>query len=1097
MPAHRPAPRGPLQRKCACGNHNRGGGECVACSTKNVGLQRKLMIGGSNDPLEQEADRAVEQVLATTMRAAVGGARPSIHRHASQPTGQLDAAPDSVDQVLANPGRPLEPALRLDMEQRFGHDFSRVRVHSGAAAEQSARDVSAHAYTVGQNIVFGAGRLAPGMQEGRRLLAHELAHVVQQSDADGRRADQDNAKRELSPARGSFPVGNQVTTAPLRRSEITTGSAAVVRFTLGADVAFALAAIAWSRTLRAPLDDQGIALLREVALQKDESVDDNERMFIAALLDPANATKWHAEGAPRWGRRSNSRQPPLPPRAGHGCAISDAPPPPRGCSCEDPPDEAGRAMEFDRTIVDLAGPFAATARDALAIADQANMRHEALYFAMLNGASDSTPGDRAFAGAVYAIARHEGLSIAADLMAGRFKVDQVARASLPKNAAGMYQPTANPGGWKGDTLYLPSDQRFLSLEGQATIVHELTHASQDASSTSSAKVPVVDAELPALRAEAAFYLDAIAKRSGPARERAVLEIAKAVRLPALLCAVLEATEVLENATALAALKELHAKVQSDGYPATALSFGAAEFAALLGGLTSRDEDLRGEANTKLEKMIHKAIASDYTGIEPGRDDGFRGESALDATAGAGPGAPRLQRQPDGGGDKRPAVDKIRFIVGGDVTVEFVQRAKKLAKRRIAKTEELELHDLALKGDDTVSDAERLFIAALADPANAKRVAEAKTEVNDEVELSFPRDTATRTRVREVSDLRRPGFARDVTAARDETLQAGLRLDFTKAAAAFAKAERAAEAQILKLAGSAKGRARDVLAFARERGILAHAILEAMINGGSDSTAGDMVAAGAVYAIAEAAGHELADALRRGRIKVDQKKKLDSGVEGFEARALYVPTASDLRRDHGPSLLKGDTMYVPSSFDIDNLADRGTVIHELQHANDDRKAAATGPLAKTSVVELEVAAYTAGARYTLQEIQRQPTGKTRTAAIAKVAEQWDGKRVAAAALASRTDPRSTPGKWIEVKGSALQGIAREVFAAVTDKRSIESTIGSLEDLMPQKLEELVSTLKGEITRGGAVDPSDQIFLDSLSGESMLDTIDRRPPPSRGP
>ena len=67
------------------------------------------------------------------------------------------------------------------MEPRFGYDFSRVRVHSGAAAEQSAKDVNAHAYTVAHDIVFGAARFNPLSDEGRRLLAHELTHVVQQS----------------------------------------------------------------------------------------------------------------------------------------------------------------------------------------------------------------------------------------------------------------------------------------------------------------------------------------------------------------------------------------------------------------------------------------------------------------------------------------------------------------------------------------------------------------------------------------------------------------------------------------------------------------------------------------------------------------------------------------------------------------------------------------------------------------------------------------------------------------------------------------------------------------------------------------------------
>ena len=107
--------------------------------------------------------------------------RPYIQRYTGQATGQTDSAPASVDRVLASSGRPLEPALQQDMEQRFGHDFSQVRVHSGAAAEQSARDVNAHAYTVGHDMVFGTGQFAPGTHEGRRLIAHELAHVVQRA----------------------------------------------------------------------------------------------------------------------------------------------------------------------------------------------------------------------------------------------------------------------------------------------------------------------------------------------------------------------------------------------------------------------------------------------------------------------------------------------------------------------------------------------------------------------------------------------------------------------------------------------------------------------------------------------------------------------------------------------------------------------------------------------------------------------------------------------------------------------------------------------------------------------------------------------------
>ena len=93
---------------------------------------------------------------------------------------ESNGAPPIVHEVLTSAGQPLDSETRDFMELRFGHAFSNVRVHSDAAAAQSARSVNAKAYTVGQNIVFGANRFAPDTREGRRLLAHELTHVVQQ-----------------------------------------------------------------------------------------------------------------------------------------------------------------------------------------------------------------------------------------------------------------------------------------------------------------------------------------------------------------------------------------------------------------------------------------------------------------------------------------------------------------------------------------------------------------------------------------------------------------------------------------------------------------------------------------------------------------------------------------------------------------------------------------------------------------------------------------------------------------------------------------------------------------------------------------------------
>ena len=83
------------------------------------------------------------------------------------------------------PGRPLEPDTRMFFERRFGHDFSRVRVHADDTAASSARSAAAMAYTLGADIVFGAGMYRPDSPSGTRLLAHELAHVVQQDRGGG------------------------------------------------------------------------------------------------------------------------------------------------------------------------------------------------------------------------------------------------------------------------------------------------------------------------------------------------------------------------------------------------------------------------------------------------------------------------------------------------------------------------------------------------------------------------------------------------------------------------------------------------------------------------------------------------------------------------------------------------------------------------------------------------------------------------------------------------------------------------------------------------------------------------------------------------
>src|SRR5260370_42118907 len=92
--------------------------------------------------------------------------------------------PTIVNEVLSRgDGQPLDSTTRSFMEHRFGHDFSRVRIHTNEYASASAHAVNALAYTVGRDVVFEREQYAPETEAGRRLLAHELTHVVQQREA--------------------------------------------------------------------------------------------------------------------------------------------------------------------------------------------------------------------------------------------------------------------------------------------------------------------------------------------------------------------------------------------------------------------------------------------------------------------------------------------------------------------------------------------------------------------------------------------------------------------------------------------------------------------------------------------------------------------------------------------------------------------------------------------------------------------------------------------------------------------------------------------------------------------------------------------------
>lgn len=180
-----PARGGILQRKCACGSHTIAGGECAECAKKKSGLQRKLTMGASNDPLEREAERVTGQVMAAPVHNAISDAPPHIQRYGEQSTGQMNAEPASVSPAFAGSGRLLEGALQQDMEQRFGHDFSQV--YTSTKTVEPAGAVNASAYTRRSDSVFWSGQYIPetsALENGYTLPVHKNAAVDEEPAGD-------------------------------------------------------------------------------------------------------------------------------------------------------------------------------------------------------------------------------------------------------------------------------------------------------------------------------------------------------------------------------------------------------------------------------------------------------------------------------------------------------------------------------------------------------------------------------------------------------------------------------------------------------------------------------------------------------------------------------------------------------------------------------------------------------------------------------------------------------------------------------------------------------------------------------------------------
>ncbi len=165
-------------------------------------IQAKLKVETSHDAFESEADAIAERIVSMPATQAVKNEKPvAVQRKCAdckeeekkvqrKPADEKkdavktetvkNEAPAVVKEVLKSEGKPLDKEVRNFMEPRFGADFSQVKIHTDTKANKSAEVINAKAFTVGKNIVFGAGQYQPNTTRGKKLIAHELVHVLQQ-----------------------------------------------------------------------------------------------------------------------------------------------------------------------------------------------------------------------------------------------------------------------------------------------------------------------------------------------------------------------------------------------------------------------------------------------------------------------------------------------------------------------------------------------------------------------------------------------------------------------------------------------------------------------------------------------------------------------------------------------------------------------------------------------------------------------------------------------------------------------------------------------------------------------------------------------------
>ncbi|WP_354667420.1 eCIS core domain-containing protein [Pseudotamlana agarivorans] len=394
-------------------------------------------------------------------------------------------------------GRLMSENTKTEMESSFGTDFSDVNIHTDDDAIQMNKELGAQAFTHGKDVYFNSGKYNPDSSEGKHLLAHELTHVVQQ-----------NSKKKIQREAETDALGNYTNNYIFRNNTFFRRIKRVVSDGI--------------------LSDDEIRELKTYAIGVNGTVKHSELLLMAAMRQSANVTLMNSYRSgnliiPMTAIPASDRDYVMNIDRGAMPADIQALRLRRflvqiGLNTESMSDLNNEidVLVYEQIIAAGGNTFRDKAEKITFFLMDSSIPADEVLSAMINAAADSTSGDKVMAGITYIIAKEYNHPMATRLLNGTLKIDALIPRVYRRLMGGgeaSYQYSTDGDLRKADTLYLPTSLDLLYIRDRALIMHELTHASDDFSSSTVRRENSIDLEMTAYRAQGRYIMDGI--RSEP------------------------------------------------------------------------------------------------------------------------------------------------------------------------------------------------------------------------------------------------------------------------------------------------------------------------------------------------------------------------------------------------------------------------------------------------------------------------------------------------------------------------------------------------------------------------------------------------------